>query len=371
MERRESGAPGQDHLAALAGYRRAQFGALGWHPAGHRHAARIPHAGVRLEGRADGPHPISRRCGHRPRRHAGEASRGRNLQRQDLRHSDRHPWGLLAHQSRPLGKAGLLDADGKPTLPSSLSEFETACKKIKAAGGGAILGSGDDDVVSTGWVWASLYAQFGGKAFDDQGMPSVDTPEALMALQTMLKLRADGCLQRRSDRQDLRGLHQRQSRERDRGHVAGQRVGCPGRGSQRCPQELLRGAHAAARNSARHVGRIAHVRRAAGHQRRPGARQGGPPVHQVLLGPQRGLDTNRRFDHPSIGSGQPRYQALPHHTEYLAYADQAVYNPQTLWAAGYDAVLQEEVTSALLGTKTPEQALQDMQSRLTDAANFM
>ena len=64
------------------------------------------------------------------------------------------------------------------------------------------------------------------------------------------------------------------------------------------------------------------------------------------------------------------YQALPHHTEYLAYADQAVYNPQTTWAAGYDAVIQEEITAALLGTKTPEQALQDIQSRLTDAAMF-
>jgi multiple sugar transport system substrate-binding protein len=64
------------------------------------------------------------------------------------------------------------------------------------------------------------------------------------------------------------------------------------------------------------------------------------------------------------------YQALPHHTEYLSYADQAVFNPQTTWAAGYDAVIQEEITAALLGTKSPEQALQDIQGRLTDAAMF-
>jgi hypothetical protein len=33
-------------------------------------------------------------------------------------------------------------------------------------------------------------------------------------------------------------------------------------------------------------------------------------------------------------------------------------------------VIQEEVVAALLGTKAPEQALKDMQSRLTDAASF-
>ena len=102
--------------------------------------------------------------------------------------------GALWHINLDLWqKAGLVGADGKPMLPSSLSDFEAACQKIKAAGGGPILGAGDDDVVGTGWVWASLYAQFGGKAFDDKGMPSVDTPEALTALQTMLKLRSEGC----------------------------------------------------------------------------------------------------------------------------------------------------------------------------------
>ena len=56
--------------------------------------------------------------------------------------------GALWHINLDLwDKAGLVGADGKPMLPTSLSEFEAACQKIKAAGGGPILGSGDDDVM--------------------------------------------------------------------------------------------------------------------------------------------------------------------------------------------------------------------------------
>ncbi len=57
--------------------------------------------------------------------------------------------GALWHLNLDLwDKAGLLGADGKPMLPTSLAEFETACQKIQAAGGGAILGAGDHDVLA-------------------------------------------------------------------------------------------------------------------------------------------------------------------------------------------------------------------------------
>ena len=123
--------------------------------------------------------------------------------------------------------------------------------------------------------------------------------------------------------------------------------------------------------SARQLGRLAHVGRAAGHERRPGARQGRRRSTSSTSGTTTSIGRGPAIRPPSQSVlDSAEYQALPHHSEYLAYADQAVFNPQTTWAAGYDAVIQEEVVAALLGTKTPEQALQDMQSRLTDAANF-
>ena len=279
--------------------------------------------------------------------------------------------GSLWHLNLDLwGKAGLLDADGKPMLPTSLSAFEDACKKIQAAGGGAILGAGDDDVLGTGWLWAGLYAQFGGKAFDANGMPSVDTPESLTALQTMLKLRSDGCF--------TGGQTAKTYEDFLNGKVAGVVAGTwqvnEWDAQVRNPDTALKNYYVAPMPQL-------------GNQ--PGT-WGGSHTFVVPLGnnadPARvkaamqyiGYFWKRDVDWTRTGHSttsksvldSAEYQALPHHTEYLAYADQAVYNPQTTWAAGYDAVIQEEIVAALLGTKTPEQALQDIQARLTDAANF-
>ncbi|MEO7221267.1 MAG: extracellular solute-binding protein, partial [Devosia sp.] len=274
--------------------------------------------------------------------------------------------GALWHINLDLWqKAGLVGADGKPMLPSSLSEFEAACQKIKAAGGGAILGGGDDDGISTGWVWASLYAQFGGKAFDDNGMPSVDTPAALTALQTMLKLRSDGCF----SGGQLAKTYEDFLNGKVAGVVAGTWQVNEWDGQVRDPNAALKHYY---------VAPMPQI----GSQ--PGT-WGGSHTFVVPLGtnadPVRvkaalkyikffwdhDLDWTRTGHSTTSQSilDSAEYQALPHHAEYLAYADQAVYNPQTTWAAGYDAVLQDEIAAALLGTKTPEQALQDMQSRLT------
>lgn len=279
--------------------------------------------------------------------------------------------GALWHINLDLwDKAGLVDADGKPMLPTSLSEFEAACQKIKDSGGGAIFGAGDDDVVGTGWVWASLYAQLGGKAFDDQGMPSVDTPEALEALQMMLKLRSDGCF--------TGGQLAKTYEDFINGKVASVIAGTwqvnEWDAQVRDPNAALKKYYVAPMPQL-------------GSQ--PGT-WGGSHTFVVPLGnnadPERvkaalryikffwdrDLDWTRTGHSTTSQSilDSAEYQALPHHAEYLAYADQAVYNPQTTWAAGYDAVIQEEITAALLGNKSPEQALQDIQSRLTDAANF-
>ena len=281
--------------------------------------------------------------------------------------------GVLWHINLDLwAKAGLVDADGKPMLPTSLASSRRPARRSRMRAAARSSAVGDDDVVSTGWVWASLYAQFGGKAFDDEGMPSVDTPEALTALQTMfLKLRTDGCYSG--------GQLAKTYEDFINGKVASVVAGTwqvnewdnQVRRSRTLPSRTTTSRPAAARRPARHVGRIAHLGRAAGHQCRPGARSKAA-LKYIKHFWDHSVDWTRTGHSTTSQSvlNSTEYQALPHHTEYLAYADQAVFNPQTTWAAGYDAVIQEEITAALLGTKTPEQALQDIQSRLTDAAMF-
>jgi multiple sugar transport system substrate-binding protein len=64
------------------------------------------------------------------------------------------------------------------------------------------------------------------------------------------------------------------------------------------------------------------------------------------------------------------YQALPHRDEYLSFGDHVVFNPSTTWSVGFDQILHEEVQAALLGQKTPEDALNNAQARLMDVASF-
>jgi multiple sugar transport system substrate-binding protein len=267
-------------------------------------------------------------------------------------------------------KAGLVDADGKPMLPVGLDEFKAACKKLLDAGAGPILGAGDDDVVGTGWVWASLYAQFGGKNTTDDGMPNMNTPEALQALNTLLELRDEGCI--------TGGELAKTYESFVNGEVAGV-VGGTWLVNEWDAQ--VKDPAAALKNY--YVAPMPQI----GDQP---ASWGGSHTWAIPLGanadPERvkaalgyvkyfwdhDLDWTRT-GHSTVRKSildSADYQALPHHAEYLGYADQAVYNPQTTWALGYDQVIQEEISAALLGNKTPDQALADAQSRLTDAANF-
>jgi multiple sugar transport system substrate-binding protein len=66
----------------------------------------------------------------------------------------------------------------------------------------------------------------------------------------------------------------------------------------------------------------------------------------------------------------PEYQALPHRSEYLAFAETGVHNPAAVWSVAYDQLMHEEIQATLLDQKSPEQALADAQARLMDVASF-
>jgi hypothetical protein len=112
------------------------------------------------------------------------------------------------------------------------------------------------------------------------------------------------------------------------------------------------------------------LRRSAWHERRPrtGSSSGGIP--EALLGPQSRLDQDRARDGSHLRPGKREYRALPHKTEYLAYGDNAVFDPATNWSVGYDQIMHEEFQAALLGQKSAEQALGDAQARLMDMASL-
>jgi multiple sugar transport system substrate-binding protein len=267
-------------------------------------------------------------------------------------------------------KAGLLNDDGTPKIPTGLAEFEAACKAVLEATGSPIIGSGDDDILGTAWVWASLLAQNGGSAVGDDGMPTVDTPEALEALNTFLKLRADGCI----GTGELAATHE--------AFINGEIASVTG-GTWSVNEWDKQVADPNAALKRYYVAPFPQI----GAQP---ASWGGSHTWVVPLGA--GADPERVraavaylkhfWDHnldwtrtghatvrQSVGES-PEYQALPHHSEYLGFGENAAFNPSTLWSVGYDQIMHEEVQAAMLGQKTPEQALTDAQARLMDVASF-
>jgi multiple sugar transport system substrate-binding protein len=279
--------------------------------------------------------------------------------------------GILAHINLDLWEqAGLVDASGKPMIPTSLAEFEAACRKVKDATGGPLFAAGDDDIVGTAWVWASLYAQLGGSSVDAEGMPSVDTPESREALATFLRLRDEGCFVGGELAKNYEGFV---------GGTVASVLGGTWMVNEWDAQ--VRDPNAALKNYY-----VAPMPQLGGKP----AGWGGSHTWVVPLGADADPDRVRaavgyikhtwdrnldwtRTGHATVRRSvleSPEYLALPHKGEYLAYGDTAIFNPATNWSVGYDQVMHEEVQAALLGDKSPEQALIDAQARLVDVASL-
>lgn len=279
--------------------------------------------------------------------------------------------GILAHLNLDLWEqAGLVDSAGKPAIPTNMADFEAACQKVKDATGGPLFAVGDDDIVGTAWIWASLYAQLGGSSVDADGMPSVNTPQSLEALNTFLRLRDEGCF--------LGGELAKNYESFVQGNVASV-LGGTWMVNEWDAQ--VKDANAGLKNY--YVAPMPQL----------GAKPagwGGSHTWVVPLGAsadpgrvraavqylKHSWDNNldwTRTGHATVRRSiveSSDYLALPHKGEYLEYGDTAIFNPATNWSVGYDQVMHEEVQAALLGQKSAEQALSDAQARLQDVASL-
>jgi multiple sugar transport system substrate-binding protein len=279
--------------------------------------------------------------------------------------------GILWHINLDLwGQAGLLDDAGNPIIPVGLEEFEAACQKMLDATGSAIFGGGEDDIVGTEVIWFSLYNQMGGSIADENGLPSVNTPVAVEALELQIRLREKGCFSSGELGKTYEGFNQ--------GIVGGVNGGTwmvnEFDAQVRDPDAGLKNLYVAPYPQ---IGDTPAV-------------WGGSHTWVVPLGPNADPARIRaavqyikffydnqlawtRTGHATVSQSvlaSPEYQALPHHSEYAEFANQVVYFPQVGWVTAIDQIMHEEVQAAILGQKTPEQALNDAQSRLMDVASF-
>ena len=279
--------------------------------------------------------------------------------------------GILWHINLDLWEqAGLIDDDGKPKIPVGLEQFEAACKQVREKTGSPIFGGGDDDIVGTEVIWFSIYSQMGGSIVDDKGKPSVNTSQAIDALKLQIKLRDQGCFSTGELAKTYEGFNQ--------GKVGGVNGGTwmvnEFDAQVKDPKAGLKNLYVAPYPQ---------------FGSKP-AVWGGSHTFVVPLGPK--ADPARvkaavqylkffydnqlswsRTGHASVSKSvlaSKEYQALPHHNEYAAFANQVAYLPKTLWATAIDQILHEEIQAAILGKKSPEQALNDAQDRLVDIASF-
>lgn len=56
--------------------------------------------------------------------------------------------------------------------------------------------------------------------------------------------------------------------------------------------------------------------------------------------------------------------------EYAEFVPSAVIPPRENWSTAFESIMDEELSAAFIGEKTPEQALADAQTRLEDFALF-
>ena len=279
--------------------------------------------------------------------------------------------GILWHINLDLWEeAGLVDASGNPEIPVGRAEFEAACQQVLDATGAPILGSAEDDIIGTAWIWYQLLDQLGGSAMDENGMPLVNSPLAIEALETQVSLREMGCI----GSGELGKTYE--------SYVQGDMASVVGGTWMVNEWEALVNDPASSLKNY-YVAPMPQI----GDQP---ATWGGSHTYVVPLGanaePARVRaaveylkffwDNNlewARTGHATVRIStqeSDEYQSLPHRDEYLSFGDDVVFNPSTTWSVGFDQILHEEVQAALLGQKTPEEALNDAQARLNDVASF-
>lgn len=279
--------------------------------------------------------------------------------------------GILWHINLDLWEqAGLLDDAGKPMIPVGVDEFEAACTQILETTDSALFGGGEDDIVGTEVIWFSIYSQMGGSIADENGMPSVNTPTAVAALELQLKLRDAGCFSSGELGKTYEGFNQ--------GLVAGVNGGTwmvnEFDAQVRDPEAGLKNLYVAPYPQ---FGDSPGVWGGSHTWVVPLGANADPARVRAAVEYLKFFYDNQlawsRTGHASVRQSvldSADYQALPHHDEYAEFANQVVYFPKVLWVTAVDQILHEETQAAILGQKTPEQALNDAQSRLVDVASF-
>ena len=277
-----------------------------------------------------------------------------------------HIWHINLDQWE---EAGLPLEEGAPILPVGQEQFLEYAVQFKEAVGKPFANTWTNELSRN---WMALVYQQGSSIQDEEGNPLIDTPEGLNALNFFLQLRDEEHI---TDNVDYQAAQEIFLNADAGSHFNGtwtvdfydEQAADPEAGLSNLyvatfPQIFDQPASWASTHSwvvplgvapdADRLAAVGEFLKFLNDNNVQWARTGHISVNQSIL-------------------DSPDYQALPHRDEYAAgFSSDSVVMPRQGWVTAFETVLNEELTAAFIGDKSPEQALTDAQSRLSDFAAF-
>ena len=266
-------------------------------------------------------------------------------------------------------QAGLVNEDGSPDIPYGMDEFMSHAETFKEATGLPFLGMWTNGL-SRNWM-ALVYQQEGGTVEADDGMPNVNNEAGLNALNFLMGLRDAGHI---TDNVDYPSAEEIFLNGENGGHINGTWVVNFYDNQVADPEAPLKDYYVhnfptVYDQPAAWAGSHAWI-----------IPQGGDPDPATLeatLTFLRYLNDNNiewaRTGHSAVNASVVNsdvYNGYPHRQEYAEFVPSAVIPPRENWSTAFEQVMDEELSAAFIGEKTPEQALADAQTRLEDFAIF-
>lgn len=266
-------------------------------------------------------------------------------------------------------KAGMVDADGKPIIPTNVDDWRAAAQKFYDVNGVPFFEfpAGGTDMSRD---WMAMVYQQNGSIQDADGNPTMNTPEGLKALQFILSV-YDGVFASKEG-----------STDRTANFVNDLN------GSVRDGTWMVNNVDAQAAQADIPLKHF-YVTSFPQFFDKP-ATWSSTHAMIVPLGlnpdPAR-IDRVMKFlswmnahnyvwaytGHFPVSKtyiASADYLAIPHRQEYQNFQDTAIPMPRLNWVTAFEDIMNEEIQAAVLGDKTAEQALIDAQSRFDDFAAF-
>ncbi len=266
-------------------------------------------------------------------------------------------------------EAGLVNEDGSPDIPYGMDEFLAHAEQFKAATGLPFTGMWTNGL-SRNWM-ALVYQQEGGTIDGEDGLPLINSEQGLNALNFLMMLRDEGHM---VDNVDYGAAQEIFLNGENGSHINGTWVVNFYDNQVADPEAPLKDYYVhnfptVYDQPAAWAGSHAWI-----------IPQGADPDAarlEATLTFLKYLNDNNiewaRTGHSAVNNSvvdSDVYNNYPHRSEYAEFVPSAVIPPRFDWGTAFEAVMDEELSAAFIGEKTPEDALADAQTRLDDFAMF-